>query len=54
QEVQCEFRDLIEPVNIPGSTRVHGKDLLYLVQDRKDDAYKCILMASDRSWLMVS
>lgn len=48
QEVQCEFRDLHEPVKIPGSTPVHGKDLLYPVQDRKDDAYKCFLYHAKR------
>ncbi|RZC22520.1 Hydroquinone glucosyltransferase isoform A [Glycine soja] len=43
QQVQCEFRDLPEPVSIPGCIPLPGKDLLDPVQDRKNEAYKWIL-----------
>ncbi|KAK2353601.1 hydroquinone glucosyltransferase [Trifolium repens] len=41
QQVQCEFREIPEPLNIPGCFAVHGKDLADPVQDRNSDAYKC-------------
>ncbi|KAJ6723062.1 GLYCOSYLTRANSFERASE [Salix koriyanagi] len=41
QMVSCEYRDLPEPVLLPGcATPVHGRDLPDPIQDRKDDAYK--------------
>ncbi|WJX92533.1 hydroquinone glucosyltransferase [Trifolium repens] len=40
QQVQCEFREIPEPLNIPGCFAVHGKDLADPVQDRNSDAYK--------------
>ncbi|XP_015947947.1 hydroquinone glucosyltransferase [Arachis duranensis] len=43
QMVQGEYRDLIEPVQIPGCVPVHGKDLTHPVQDRNDEAYKWLL-----------
>ncbi|KAK2995905.1 hypothetical protein RJ640_028313 [Escallonia rubra] len=43
EEVSCEFRDLPEPVEIPGSVPVHGRDLLDPVQDRSGEPYKKIL-----------
>ncbi|XP_059643167.1 hydroquinone glucosyltransferase-like [Cornus florida] len=36
----CEYRDLPEPVKLPGCVPVHGVDLPDLVQDRKSDVYK--------------
>lgn len=42
-QVSCEFKDMQEPVVLPGCTPVHGKDLLDPVQDRKNDAYKWTL-----------
>ncbi|XP_052203000.1 hydroquinone glucosyltransferase-like [Diospyros lotus] len=41
--VSCEFGELAEPVQIPGCIPVHGKDLVYSVQDRKSEAYKWYL-----------
>ncbi|KAM7508817.1 hypothetical protein LguiA_019270 [Lonicera macranthoides] len=35
-----EFRDLVDPVLIPGCVPVHGRDLLDPVQDRSNVAYK--------------
>ncbi|GJV83566.1 hypothetical protein Tco_1523464 [Tanacetum coccineum] len=43
QMVSCEYRDLPEPVQIPGCIPVRGIDLLDPVQDRKNDAYKWVL-----------
>lgn len=43
ESVSCEYRDLPEPVQIPGCPPVHGKDLLDPVQDRKNDAYQRLL-----------
>ncbi|TYJ04825.1 hypothetical protein E1A91_A12G120300v1 [Gossypium mustelinum] len=46
--VSCEYRDLPEPVRIPGCIPVNGKDLLDPVQDRKNDAYKLVLQHAKR------
>ncbi|XP_061353001.1 hydroquinone glucosyltransferase [Gastrolobium bilobum] len=48
QEVHCEYRELAEPVKIPGCVPIHGKDLLDPVQDRKNEAYKWLLHHSKR------
>jgi hydroquinone glucosyltransferase len=47
QEVHCEYRELTEPVQIPGFP-IHGKYLLDPVQDRKNDAYKYVLHNAKR------
>lgn len=46
--VSCEYRDLPDPVRIPGCVPIHGKDLLDPVQDRKNEAYKWVLHHSKR------
>ncbi|KAK3434955.1 hypothetical protein EUGRSUZ_D02354 [Eucalyptus grandis] len=43
EAVSCEYRDLPEPVKIPGCIPVHGRDLLELVHDCHNDAYKWVL-----------
>ncbi|KAI7741501.1 hypothetical protein M8C21_007731 [Ambrosia artemisiifolia] len=43
QMVSCEYRDLPEPIKLPGCIPVHGKDLLDPLQDRKNDAYERVL-----------
>lgn len=48
QEVSCEYRELQEPVQIPGCIPVRGQDLLDPVQDRKNDAYKWVLHNAKR------
>uniref|UniRef100_A0A5B7AF82 Glycosyltransferase n=1 Tax=Davidia involucrata TaxID=16924 RepID=A0A5B7AF82_DAVIN len=48
ESVSCEYRDLPEPVQIPGCIPVHGSDLLDPVQDRKNDAYKWVLHHAKR------
>lgn len=46
--VSCEYRDLPDPVQIPGCIPIHGKDLLDPVQDRKNEAYRWLLHHSKR------
>ncbi|XP_050384887.1 hydroquinone glucosyltransferase-like [Argentina anserina] len=43
EAVSCEYRELEEPVRIPGCLPIHGKELLDPVQNRKDEAYKWVL-----------
>ncbi|CAI8607652.1 unnamed protein product [Vicia faba] len=43
QKFPSEFRDIHEPLNIPGCYTVHGKDLPTPVQDRTNEAYTCFL-----------
>ncbi|KAI5345770.1 PREDICTED: hydroquinone glucosyltransferase [Prunus dulcis] len=44
----CEYRELADPVTIPGCIPIHGRDLLDPVQDRKDEAYKWVLHHAKR------
>ncbi|XP_015889373.3 hydroquinone glucosyltransferase [Ziziphus jujuba] len=48
QSVSCEYRDLPEPVRIPGAVPIPGKELLDPVQDRQNDAYKWVLHHTKR------
>ncbi|XP_047336621.1 hydroquinone glucosyltransferase-like [Impatiens glandulifera] len=48
REVECEFRDMGEPVRIPGCVPIHGSVLLDPFQDRKDDVYKHFLEQAKR------
>ncbi|KAM7476508.1 hypothetical protein LguiB_023751 [Lonicera macranthoides] len=43
ETVSCEFRDLPQPVQIPGCIPLHGRDLVDPVQDRTNQAYKLLL-----------
>jgi len=47
-KVSCEFKDMDEPVRLPGCVPLHGGDLLDPVQDRKNDAYKWVLHHAKR------
>ncbi|KAG5249423.1 hydroquinone glucosyltransferase [Salix suchowensis] len=38
-----EYKDMTEPLRLPGCVPVQGRDLVDAVQDREDDAYKWIL-----------
>ncbi|KAJ6703472.1 UDP-GLYCOSYLTRANSFERASE 72B1 [Salix viminalis] len=38
-----EYKDMTEPLRLPGCIPVQGRDLIDPVQDREDDAYKWIL-----------
>lgn len=42
-----EYRDLPEPIELPGCFPMHGKDLMDTVQDRKGKAYKGFLERRD-------
>ncbi|XP_059633884.1 hydroquinone glucosyltransferase-like [Cornus florida] len=48
QTVSCEYRDLAEPVQLPGCVPVQGKDFLAPVQDRSNPAYKGFLQQVKR------
>uniref|UniRef100_A0A803NV63 Glycosyltransferase n=1 Tax=Cannabis sativa TaxID=3483 RepID=A0A803NV63_CANSA len=48
ETVSCEFRELPEPVRIPGCIPIPGKELLDPVQDRTNDAYKWTLHNAKR------
>ncbi|KAL6982003.1 hydroquinone glucosyltransferase [Sarracenia purpurea var. burkii] len=46
--VSCEYRDLPEPIQIPGCIPIRGEDLLDPVQDRQNEAYKWVLHHAKR------
>ncbi|KAG4914100.1 hypothetical protein JHK82_054683 [Glycine max] len=48
KQVQCEFRDLPEPVTIPGCIPLPVKDFLDPVLERTNEAYKWVLHHSKR------
>lgn len=48
ETLSCEYRDLPDPVQIPGCIPIHGKDLLDPVQDRKNEAYRWLLHHTKR------
>ncbi|MED6126779.1 hypothetical protein PIB30_081834, partial [Stylosanthes scabra] len=48
QTVQGEYRDLPEPVQLPGCVPVYGKDLLDPLQERTNEAYKYMLHLANR------
>ncbi|KAM0012868.1 putative hydroquinone glucosyltransferase [Helianthus debilis subsp. tardiflorus] len=50
QMVSCEYRDvpLPDPIQIPGSIPVYGRDLLGPLQDRNNEAYKWVLHIAKR------
>ena len=43
ETVSCEYRDLPEPVKLPGCVPIHGRDLLDPIQDRTTEFYKFFL-----------
>ncbi|CAM0946933.1 unnamed protein product [Alopecurus aequalis] len=47
-ELDGEFRDLPEPVRLPGCVAVPGADVLQPLQDRKSDAYRWMLHHGER------
>ncbi|KAF8032480.1 hypothetical protein BT93_D1404 [Corymbia citriodora subsp. variegata] len=48
EEVSFEYRDMPEPLRIPGCIPIPGTDLLDPVQDRRNDAYKWLLHHAKR------
>ncbi|KAG1346477.1 hydroquinone glucosyltransferase [Cocos nucifera] len=45
----CEYRDLPEPVILPGCAPIRGDDLLHPMQDRNNEAYAWLLHIAERS-----
>ncbi|KAK9275293.1 hypothetical protein L1049_022555 [Liquidambar formosana] len=43
-----EYRDLPEPITLPGCVPLHGRDLVDPVQDKKNDFYGVFLQHSKR------
>ncbi|XP_065621729.1 hydroquinone glucosyltransferase-like [Quercus suber] len=43
ETISCEYRDLPEPVKLPGCIPIHGRDLLDPIQDRTSEWYKLLL-----------
>ncbi|KAF3968559.1 hypothetical protein ACB098_11G120400 [Castanea mollissima] len=43
ETVSCEYRDLPEPVKLPGCIPIHGRDLIDPIQDRTSEWYKMFL-----------
>ncbi|KAK7845196.1 hydroquinone glucosyltransferase [Quercus suber] len=43
QKFSCEYRDLPEPVKLPGCVPLHGSDLIDPIQDRQNECYKIVL-----------
>ncbi|KAK3228005.1 hypothetical protein Dsin_007867 [Dipteronia sinensis] len=43
EKFTCEYKDMTEPLQIPGSVPVHGRDIADPLQDKKDEAYKWVL-----------
>ncbi|CAL9170727.1 unnamed protein product [Musa hybrid cultivar] len=39
----CEYRDLSEPLRLPGCVPIPGRDLLHPIQDRSNDAYRWVV-----------
>ncbi|GAB2271792.1 hypothetical protein Dimus_006623 [Dionaea muscipula] len=48
QEVECEYRDMTDPVDLPGCVPLHGKDFADPFQDRTSETYKRFLDQSRR------
>ncbi|XP_027337153.1 hydroquinone glucosyltransferase-like [Abrus precatorius] len=43
KDTSCEFRDLLEPIQMPGCVPIQGHDLHYQIQDRSSQGYKLFL-----------
>ncbi|XP_021748198.1 hydroquinone glucosyltransferase-like [Chenopodium quinoa] len=41
--IECEYRDMPEPLILPGCVPLHGKDFAESTQNRKDDSYRVVL-----------
>lgn len=48
ETVSCEYRDLPEPLKLPGCVALDGGDLMDHVQDRKSELYKLFLCHAKR------
>ncbi|KAL4567205.1 hypothetical protein LXL04_022781 [Taraxacum kok-saghyz] len=52
EETSCEYKDLPDPVKVPGSVSFSGRDLMAPVQIRTDEVYKGYLLLSKRLTLL--
>ena len=43
EETSCEFRDLLEPIQMPSCVPLHGHDLHQQIQDRSSHCYQIFL-----------
>ncbi|GAU39903.1 hypothetical protein TSUD_04950 [Trifolium subterraneum] len=48
KETSCEYRDLPEPIQVPGCVPFHGRDLVDQAQDRSSETYKFLLQRVKR------
>ncbi|KAL4599770.1 hypothetical protein ACB092_11G150500 [Castanea dentata] len=48
ETVSCEYRDLPEPLKLPGCIPIHGRDLAEPFQDRTSESYKMFLRIAKR------
>jgi hydroquinone glucosyltransferase len=48
KETSCEYRDLPEPIQVPGCVPFHGRDLVDQAQDRSNQTYKFLLQRVKR------
>ncbi|KAK4269642.1 hypothetical protein QN277_022772 [Acacia crassicarpa] len=51
QTVSCEYRELQEPIKIPGCIPIHGRDLPTALQDRSSEVYEHFLRRSKGLYL---
>jgi len=47
KRISCEYRDIVEPIEIPGCIPIHGTDLPDPLQDRSGAAYKQFLEGNE-------
>ncbi|XP_057450777.1 hydroquinone glucosyltransferase-like [Lotus japonicus] len=48
KETSCEYRDLPDPIQIPGCVPLHGKDLYTPAQERSGQTYQSLLQRINR------
>lgn len=48
KETSCEFRDLHEPIQVPGCVPIHGCDLVSQAQDRSNESYRFLLQRVEK------
>lgn len=48
ESTSCEYRDLPEPIRLPGCVPINGSDLADVLQDRKNEAYKMVVGIAKR------
>ncbi|KAM5572206.1 hydroquinone glucosyltransferase-like [Rosa sericea] len=46
ETTSCEYRDLPEPVHLPGCVPLHGSDFVQQVQERSNEAYRATVKMS--------